>query len=66
MHTSACSNADVTCTPSVVSQMLTVVLHFLSSTFLYVPKKTSPPHFAQALSFLSPHHLQSSFVRGLL
>lgn len=48
-----------------VSQILTVVFHFLSSTF-YTFKKTSPPHFAQALSFLSPHHLHSFFVRGLL
>lgn len=47
------------------SQMLTVVLHFLSSTFCMPPKKTSPPHFVQALFFLSPHHLNSFFVRGL-
>lgn len=47
------------------SQMLTVVLHFLSSTFCMPPKKTSPPHFVQALFFLSPHHLNSFFVKGL-
>lgn len=63
-HTSACSN--VWCyMHTLCSQMLTVVLHFLSGTFCMPPKKTSPPHFVQALFFLSPHHLNSFFVRGL-